>query len=227
MEKLTDWSCRLVPDALSGAAPAAAAIADLHARFGFDRFYVTMDYYDTRESVTAFRMRHDRAMEDMRALLGRSVRLYPLAAIQLSPTLAEEREIERLLLPDGHLPIALPLSAYADWIDTALNRLLYKRHLSLLLLSFELCTVLYPPDVIQKLMRIPGAAFQFGYKSLCDPNVCRVIAALLRRGAPILLGTSLNAPEKCAAFDLDEYLAGAAQHLNDAELRRLNAYSRA
>ncbi len=228
MEKLTDWSCRLVPDAIYGTERAADAIADLHTRFGFDRFYVTLDYYAERESVSAFRLRHDRAIASLRTHLPRTVRLFPLTALQLTPTPAQNKDVERLRFSDArYLPLALPLTAYADWIDTALNQLLYKRHFPLLLLSFELCMVLYPPDVIEKLMRIPGAAFQFGYKSLCDPAVCRVISALLHRGAPILLGTSVNTPEKSNAFDLDYYLSCAAHHLSRADFQRLTRHSRA
>ena len=227
-EKLTDGCCRLVPDASLTPERAAAAINDLRTRFGFDRFYLSFDYCADRESVTAFRLRTDRAVSALRKNLPRTVRLIPMAALQLSPALSQNAELERLRLADsGYLPLALPLISYADWIDTELNRLLYKRHLSPLFLSFELCTVLYPPDVIEKLTRIGNAAFQFGYKSLCDPAVCKIISTLLRRGNPVLLGTSANTPEKVNAFDLAYYRECAFRHLKSADYRSLLEQSRA
>ncbi len=225
--KLTDGCCRLVPDAVLSPERAASAIEELHTRFGLNRFYMASDYYAERESVTAFRLRTDHAITSLRAALPRTVRLLPMAAVQLTPDLSQNAELARLRLKDsGYLPLAMPLTSYADWIDAELNRLLYKRHMSPLFLSFELCMILYPSDVIEKLMRIRNAAFQFGYKALCDPSVCRVIATLLRRGAPVLLGTSLSTPEKVNALDLDDCLACALHHLKSVDYQRLLEQSR-
>lgn len=227
LEKLTDGCCRLVPDALLCPERAASAIKELHTRFGLNRFYMASDYCAERESVTAFRLRTDRAITSLRTALPKNVRLFSMAAIQLTPDLSQNAELARLQLKDsGYLPLSLPLTSYADWIDTELNRLLYKRHMSPLFLSFELCMILYPSDVIEKLMRIGNAAFQFGYKSLCDPSVCRVISTLLHRGAPVLLGTSASSPEKVNALDLDYCLSCALHHLKSVDYQYLLEQSR-
>jgi hypothetical protein len=99
----------------------------------------------------------------------------------------------------------MPLTEYDDRIDLELNQLLYKRKITPLFLSFELCAILYPKEIVEKLLRIPYAAYQFNYKALQNPEICRMIFSLLSKST-VLLGTSLNRPEKIEFYEFSHYI---------------------
>ena len=225
MYELTDWNCRLLPGGLFpelSASQNADAIKWLQSRYHFSRFCMMADYDCKKESVTEFILKRDRALRLLRDALPENTKLIAAGSALLVTDLSTVAELDRLTLPSGRfLPLSMPIGAYADWMDTELNRLLYKRHLSPLFLSFERCILLYSPEIVKKLLRVPHAAFQFGFHTLADPKITRVMSALLEKRTTVLLGSGLGAPQKLSTFDFDYYREQAKVNLDVADIQQL------
>ncbi|MBQ8310008.1 MAG: hypothetical protein IJX80_03230 [Clostridia bacterium] len=205
MNHYIDWNCRLLRP---GAIPneTAYALREMNERFSFNRFCMMQDFHADTESVSAFLIRQKRALQQLKPLLSRRFHIHGAACVHLCRGLAEEADLDRLTITSERLlPLQLPLTEYGDWIDQELNSLLYKKKLTPLFLSFELCMLLYPKEIIEKLLRIPFAAYQFNYKALPTPEICRAIFKLLSKST-VLLGTSLNMREKINFYELPYYL---------------------
>lgn len=221
MNYFVDWSCGLLPrmrGCIETPEEAALAISLLYTRQGFNRFFATPTYDSEREPVSHFLLRRDRAKEELAVLLPRGCRLAAGASVLLNPSLHEVDGLERLLLPNGRLPISLPLTEYGDWIDLELNRLLYRRKYKLLFLSMERSVALYPADFIERLLRIENAIFGFHFRALTDPDCCRVITALLHRNRTVLLGTGVDSVDACYAYDRSCYLDRTHLHPTDLQV---------
>ena len=184
------------------------------------------DYDASKESVSAFLLRRDRSLGILQSRLPAELTLIASGGVLLSPNVSEVNDLNRLTFSkDMPLPISMPLGAYADWMDTELNHLLYKRHFSLMFLSFERCILLYPPETVQKLLRIPHAVYQFGFHALAETKAVKCISALLENGATVLFGSGINTPEKLSTFDLDHYVASAKSHLDRSEIQQIFHHS--
>jgi hypothetical protein len=220
-----DWNCKMLPipcDPTSNAQSTCRELASLHERFGFSKFLMTPTYLCERESVQAFCIRKNAMEREIRAFLPKSLRLKFASSVQLSRGISLEKGLEHLALtPNHYLPITLPMEAYGDWIDFELNQLLYKRHLRLMLQSFEYAMILYPKDVLEKLLRVPNAIYQFNYKGLLIPKVCDTVRTMLRKNAPVLLGSGIDHPQKVASYDLEDFQASALQNLSESEYQIL------
>lgn len=203
----SDYNCHLIPhmqELLTSAEEASSALLLMHERLGIKRFYM-MPRYDKAESPIAFCLRRDRALERLCEQLPRALVLKPSCAVLFSKGLYETAYLERLFISRSHrlLPLELPLSPYEDWIDEELNRLLYARHCKPFFLSFERCVTLYPKEIVQKLMRITGACFQFSFSSLDDEDTCTVILQLLRQGSSVCFGSGINSLQKVQSMEFD------------------------
>lgn len=230
MNLLVDWCCRLLPrmrGEAEGEAACANALLHLYEKHGFNRFLMTPTFDAELEPISHFLLRRSGAAERLTPLLPRAVQLRLGAAVELTPSLSSCEDLERLTLRGNLLPLSLPLAEYADWIDLELNRLLYRRKCRLLLLSFERALVLYPQDVIDRLLRIEGAIPQFSFRSLTDPSVCRVIRSLLRQNRTVLLGTSVTSLGTAYAYTLDEPISDSRTMLHEADLQTLLRVSNA
>ena len=168
------------------------------------QFYM-MPRYDKAESPIAFCLRRDRVLEKLCEQLPKELVLKPSCAVLFSKGLYETAYLERLFISRSHrlLPVEMPLSLYEDWMDEELNRLLYVRHCKPFFLSFERYIVLYPKEIVQKLMRITGACFQFSFSSLDDESTCAVILQLLRQGSSVCFGSGINSLQKVQSMELD------------------------
>ncbi len=227
MNQWIDWNCRLLPTGLfpeQAAQANAQAIHQMHERYGFSRFCMMADFDHTKESVSEFLLRRDRSLSLLKHALPTpsGIHLSAGCAVLLSPRVSEVRDLARLkLCKTEYLALSMPLCAYADWMDTELNHLLYRQRLPLLFLSFERCMLLYPQDITEKLLRIPHAVFQFAFKSLCDKRVINTVARILEKGGTVLLGSAINSFEKLFGFDFDYYAQCAAQNLDVADFQHL------
>lgn len=187
-------------------------------------YFCTMPSYDaSRESVANFLIKRDLAFEKLKNAVPKSVSLLSGAAVELIPGLHECHQLNKLLLNTRKriLCVRLPLCCYRDEIDLELNRLLYKAKYRLLFASFELALILYPEDVIERLIRIRGAIYQFSYQSLGDPLARQTIRKLLQTKATVLLGSSVTAPQKLWHYELSYYLDCARSYFNETEQRQL------
>ena len=221
MEHLVDWNCRLLPSMRGLVADPEEAIATmrlLNERFCFTHFQVMPEYDATREPVSIFMLRYDRAIRNFLSYEARKdfhIRFQP--CVMLSQGLYLTDGLKRLVTKRGnYLPIHMPISTYSDWIDFELNRLLYKKHVNLWFVSFEQCVLMYPAEIIDKLIHIKNAVFQFAFKSLTNPRVAKVIRKLAKANRVILLGTSVDCLERAYAFDYRYYEKTALDNLSSA-----------
>ena len=224
MDNYIDWCCDLLPKNCNESLVKDSVIAlqELSLRFGINRFAMVSEYDCTRESIPVFLLRTQSAYNALLKQLDPSFRADLLTTAILSPGLYETEHLDRLLFSSlSLLPIRFPISTYQEWMDLELNHLLYKKKYRLLFTSFELAIVLFPEDTIKKLMRISGAVFQFNYKALTDPRVCRIIEKLLEQKSKVLLGTSLTTLEKVYFYEFEHYLATANQQLSPTAFRLL------
>lgn len=225
MDFWIDHNCQLLPSATNGIVTAAACIdaltllRDQHQFSGF-RLTATYDLY--REPISVFLLRQSKLVKEISEIAPKTLNISFATQARLYEGLSSENGIELLSFPrHGYLPIFLPLSSCEDWIDLEINRLLYQNGFRLLFMNFELYLILYPDQVIEKLLRIPSAAYQFNYKSLCQGHVCKVIKELLQKKVPVLLGTALNQTDKIYFYEQKTYLEAARLTFSPIEYQQL------
>ena len=225
MNCLTDWNCRLLlrGDPLLGDhAELVRAFFLCVERFGIKRFCMMPTFDPQAESVARFLLRRERMQESLTPLLPSGARLRMGASVLLSPGLHAEQDLHKLTLPASHyLPLDLPIGEWADWLDLEINRLLYRAKKRLLFLSVERYPIFYPKDVLDRLMRIPNAVYQFNYRALADPASVALIRSLLHQGTTVLLGTATEDPYKLGFYEMEHYLTSADASLSRAELSSL------
>lgn len=216
-----DWNCRLLPGMFEHvwtAEECLKVLSLLSERTTINRFCFMPDYDCSAESVSVFLIRLQRALDEVQPLLPKNLHVCACGRAALLPGLSQTEHLDRLILPrTDYLPIFLPLTGYRDYMDVELNRLLYHSKFRLLFTSFDHYPVLYPPDMIDRLIRLPNVAYQFNYKSLSNPQMIQTLKVLLQRNAPILFGTSVNCMEKAAFYDFYSYLNSANKEFNEFE----------
>ena len=230
-----DWNCRLFPeikDQMLDPSSAVEGMCEMANRFSVDRFCLLPDFDPTKEALSIFLLRRskwERAIQSPLTSSTPSVKVKMAARAILTENLYQEPLLHKLVLPNGYLALSLPVGAYSDWIDQAINRLLYQANMTkLILTSFDLCVMLYPDDVIQRLLRIPHLIIQINYASLTDPKIQRLIPQLMRQNRIILLGTSINSLDRVYHYEFDYYTKSATDHIPIADyqtmLRRSNRF---
>lgn len=225
MKTLVDWNSRLLPcmrGYITDPEDSVRIMEECRLRFGMNAFCMTADFDCSTESVAMFLLRFSRSKELLTSHLPRNLKIKAFASVLLLPELSKTEHLEKLLFSSQKLlPVKLPIQSYEDWMDLEFNHLLYKNKFKLLFTSFEVAIILYPEDIIEKLMRISGAVFQFNYKSLTDPKVCKIIKKLIAQNRRVLLGTSLDSLEKVYFYEMDHYLAIAEQTFSKEEYHTL------
>lgn len=237
-----DWHSHLLPgihETLTDPNESANAILYLYENQSIRTFCMMPTFFPFRDSVAAFLLRRDRAMERLACALREKppknyyssespriprIRLLFGASVALESGCYEVEQLSKLAVPFNgikFLPIRLPALEFADWIDFEINRLLYRTNVRLWFTSFEFVCKYYPPEITKKLCRISDAIYQFGYRSLEDKTVQHVIKSLLERRATVLLGTSLNCLEKSYRCDLSYNLSIAKTAFTDFEYHSL------
>ena len=225
-DRYIDWNCHLLPDShdvVEDTADVKQALFYLSSHHQIQAFSMMPSFLSRVESVSAFLIRRDKAIKsllDTPSQSSSSIKILSGASVLLDEGLYEVQNLNKLTVPFGshrYLPIQLPLSEHADWIDYEINRILYKAEMRILFLSFDICCILYPESIIEKFTRISNAVYQFGYRSLTDERICRVISSLLHRNATVLLGSSLNSTDKVYHYDLQYYLDKSKQYFSMAD----------
>ena len=187
----------------------------LRERFFLNRHCVMSEYDASVESVGAYLLRHKRLVESLRSLAISDHKLCFATRVLLTPGLYETSALEKLLFSkEKLLCLKLPVSSYEDWMDLEINHLLYKRKLRLCFTSFELPIILYPYEVIEKLMRIQGAVFQVNFRALAEPKICEVVQRLIKQNTHVLLGCGIDSMDKIWYYEFDYYLDAACQMLS-------------
>ncbi len=217
-----DWNCRLPLQ--TEPAAACAFLLEMQERHGFSRFCLVSDYHMREHSVLIHRLRRERALRELKSQLPSSIEITAISALCIERGVGELDDLSELVdRRSGLLPITMPLCDYHDAIDHELHLLLHRRGATPLFLSFERCMLLYPEEIIEKLLRIRRAKFQFGYRALGDPKVLAVISRLMRENRTPLLGTALRDIQKARYCEIDHALASAKDALGEPLVRRLLA----
>ena len=232
MDYYVDWNCRLMP-AMKGSVQspedAVTAMLELSQKFHLTRFCMMPEFDPLSESVSMFLLRRDQSEKQLCDILPKELKVKYAAGIHLVPNLHQETNLKKLLFTkDGYLPIILPITDYADWIDLELNRLLYhSSYQKLLFLSCDIYEKLYPKEAMERLFRIKHAVYQFNFQALTDPFFCKRISTLLQEKKTVLLGTSLNTVGKIFHYDLACNQKSAMDLLSVADFQRMLHANRA
>ena len=224
MGYVVDWNCHLLPGMGEGVtlSEAVSAISHLNDKYEMNHFCMMPDYDCTKEPISVFLLNRYFANQELRKNISKTIKIKLAGRALLTPDLHKTDGLESLLFSSyGYFPIRLPISSYDDWIDYEINRLLYKRHFKLLITSFELCLILYPPEIIKKLLRIPNAAFQLSYKSLTEKGAQKAVSMMLHNNSKILLGTGINSLDKAYQYDLLYYDELAKNKMATADYQTL------
>ena len=171
---LIDWNCDLLSsvriDQPNAESQALETLRYMMEKYGFSRICM-MPLFDARkEPVSVFFLKRAAYEDCVNRALPKNIAIQFSAKVLLYRGLSDLSDLERLTeTTGGYLPLLMPISSYEDWMDAELNRLLYKRKIKLLLLSCELFPILYPAEIVEKLLRMQDAIFQFHYQALTDP----------------------------------------------------------
>ena len=230
MDYFIDWSCRLPVRLGEENFPKGTiqAMETLNERYHISHFCM-MPEFDVREnSLSLFRLRLDRAADLVREHLPRHLKIKIVPRVYLTEGLWRTESLHSLLFTrKRYLPLQLPLSDYAEWMDTEINRLLYTQKYNLLFTSCELFRELYPTEIADRLFRIPQAAYQFNFRSLTDDVTVKDVSKLLANGKTVLLGTGLTAQGKIWQYDFAYYQETATKKLSVADHQKLMHQNRA
>lgn len=225
MKNYIDWKSQLLPcmrGYITDPTISIQAMQEMFLRFGVNSFCMTADFDCSVESVNMFLIRLSRSQELLKPHIPKNLYVNFFASVLLFRDLSLTPDLEKLLFSSQKLlPIKLPIGKYEDWMDLEFNHLLYKNKFRLLFTSFETAIIWYPPEIVEKLMRISGAVFQFNYKSLVDPKICRIIKKLIAQKSRVLLGTSLDSLGKIYFYEFDHYIHSARLNFSAEELRIL------
>ena len=179
MRSYVDWNCQLFPHMcgqISDPSEAAESLCLLSERFGIRRFCMMPDFDSQKETVSMFLLRRFRAARELEGRLPKEIRVRYAGRALINPDLYQTERLKKLCVFGGRfLPVLLPIGEYADWIDLELNHLLYKTQVGLLLTSCELYPIFYPKEALERLFRIENAIYQFNYRALAEPSLCRLI----------------------------------------------------
>lgn len=190
-----DFNNHLLPGMHDGPTYLAESVSMLNRLRdeGVARIMLTPTYHPSYESIRRFRLRRNEAWRLLRTEIPRGMCILLGAQIALEPLCAELPDMPSLALPNSnYLMIELPLQEFGDWINHELHLILHKRKLIPVFAHFERYLVIYPREVSDKLMTVPGAAYQFGVRSLHFPQVITAVRKLASQGKPVLFGTGAH-----------------------------------
>lgn len=235
MDYVTDWNCRLLPLTTKddkAFEETAKVLTFLSDRFSFRRFYMMPLYDATKEPISIFLLRRSRLETQLKEKLVQmpNLKIKFGAIAQLSPGLHLTEKLDKLLIgTEGYLPILLPIGEYGEWVDYEINRLLFHSPCKkLIFMSFDLCITFYPEEIIDKLLRIPNAVFQFSFQSLSKPHNYSIVSSLLQQNRTVLTGSGIDSPQKAYYYEFDHYSKSATDALSVADyqtmLRRSNLF---
>ena len=212
MAYLTDWNFQMLPPLVGDTSDFSLSLRAM--QHSFDCFgvrkFLLLAPYDPRLPVSLHLLARTDYASRLQKALPKPLILQTASRTTLREGLSGNDGLDKLChKKSGFLPLCLPVSAYEDWIDAELNRLLYRRHQKLLFLSFERALILYPRDFLEKLFRIEPAAFQFSYRSLSDPRVSEAVKTLINAQKPVLLGTGGDRSDRYFEDDLASDLMAA------------------
>ena len=158
-----------------------------------------------------FLIARDRAMREIKPLLPEGFHVFAGGYIRLRPGISEISGLRKLCLPrTGLLPVLLPWAGLSRETALEWNRLLYHTSLHPLLMETDhFIRDGFSPEKVKRLLRLEYTAYQFDYRSLCDPEIRNAVRFLIGRRATVLFGTAVNSPGSAAFYDYQAAVAAA------------------
>jgi len=225
MTSYVDWNCHLLSGMREGIRTPQETIEALSVlqKHGIEQICFMPDYTPSLEPVSHFLLRRDLAYERHLPFLPPKLKTRIAARVQMESGLHLVENLDRLCFTkQGYLALKMPICDYTDWIDFELNRLLYRTRITrLLFTSFDICVTMYPMEILEKLMRIPHAVFQFHYHALADADARAFMVKLLRHNQTVLLGSEINTLGKAYFFEFSHYIESASKHMAIADFQTI------
>ena len=190
-----DYHNHALPGMHDGPSTVEDSIALLTAmrQAGVSRVLLTPTYRPFFESVRRFKQRRAKAWNSISRHCPHDMRIQLGALVALEAECCSSPEISHLALPHTpYLLLELPLASFPDWFDYEMHLLMHRRKLKPIFAGFERCMVVYSEAEVDHLLRIPGAVYQFGMRSLEREQVQAVIAKLQKMGKTVLFGTGVH-----------------------------------
>ena len=212
MNVFIDWDCRLLPgfDHLGNPQDARLALEILNERSGITRFCFFPELDPVTDSSRIFLLRRDAALENLTSLLPECFRLRAFCKVTLRKDLLSLLNPQKLLIPGtNYLAVSIPLESDPLEMENELGHLVHRSKMHLLLTAAELVRVRFPKDSFERILHLPNMAFSFHYRSVCDPEICRILLDLHRRKVPVVFGSAVSTPEKAGQFDFSHYIESA------------------
>ena len=244
--RYVDWNSHLISglhEKLTSPEDALEGLIYLCETYGVNTFCMMPVFTPFVQTASHFILKRDRSLERIQNAYRerlengyhlnskdqrlKHIKIMKSTCVALEPGCHEIKDLHRLTVPFcglDYLPIRLPITEFHDSIDLEINRLLYRTGFHLWFVSFDVACTLYPPEIIQKLMRIKNSVFQFNYRSLENPSIRAIIQALLDQNAPVLFGTSLDCPAKAYHYDVSYYASLVEKYFPKKSQYRLMRY---
>lgn len=163
---------------------------------GICRIILTPTYRPFYESVRRFRMRRTKAWHAMVHRIPRDMQICLGALVALEEGCCGCSDIETLVLPGTrYLPVELPTAPFPEWFDYEMHLLLHRRKLRPIFAGFERYSVLYSPEQLEHVMRVPDGAYQFTLRALANDEILKLARQLCCQGKIVLLGTGAFSPD--------------------------------
>ena len=103
------------------------------------------------------------------------------------------KRLDKLILRStNYIFLELPFGHFPDSLAVAINKILYKRNLLPIFTNFHIYTSFYDNDVIQRLVNIKGAGYQFPLKLSVLSDNLHLIKQIIKNGGIVLLGSSCD-----------------------------------
>lgn len=190
-----DFNNHLLPAMHDGPTYLAESVSMLHRlqEAGVTRVLLTPTYHPSFESIRRFLHRRADTWKLLRPEIPHGMQVLLGAQTALEPRCTESAAISDLALPGSHyLLVELPLHEFADWIDYELHLILHRRKLFPIFAHFERSLITYPKEISDRLMTVPGAAYQFSLRALRFPDVLHAVRLLAEQNKPVLFGTGAH-----------------------------------
>ena len=163
---------------------------------GICRVMLTPTYRPFYESVRRFRLRRAEAWRTMAHRFPRGMQMGLGALVALEEGCCGCPDIAELAIPGtNYLNIELPTAPFPDWFDNEMHLLFHRRRLKPIFAGFERYFVLYTPEQLDHVMRIPDSAYQFTLRALAREDIRVLVRRLYRQGQTVLLGTGAFSPD--------------------------------
>lgn len=225
MKLLTDWNCHLLPmmgEWIADPQDAREAMIRLHARSGIRHFCMMAEFDCEKESLPCFLLERNRAVRELMQVLPQGVRIITGGYIRLRPGVSEIPDLTHLCLPRTKvLPVLLPWNGMTQADALEWNRLLYHSHTHPMIMETDHFITHFPPESVDRLLKLEGVVYQFNYLSLINPCIRQSLRVLAKRQATILFGTSVNSPGKAGYYDFRTALLDAEKDFGKAETEAL------